>query len=98
MSFVVLGKGPGAVRVRFREGGVELRVRACVINGNDDMRRALRWVLEHPAPPAATVAGMPATAEEICRLLTRLAEHGVPLRSWGQPWESRCLQLEEVGG
>jgi hypothetical protein len=96
-NFVVLGKGPGAVRMRFHEGGIQLRVRTCVINGNDDMRRALRWVLDHPTPPAGALADAPATTEEICRLLTRLAAHGVSLRSWGQLWASWCLRLEEVG-
>lgn len=97
MSFITLGKGPSAVRVRFRNDSVELRVNASVINGNNDMRRALHWVLEHPSPPLDAIIELQTTADEVCLLLTRLVPHGVPLLAWGKSWASRCVRHLEVG-
>lgn len=96
MNFVILGKGPSAVRVRFRPDSVELRVNASVINGNDDMRRALRWVLDHPSPPHGAIPELRTTADEVCALLTRLVPHGVALRLWGRMWAARCEGHLEV--
>lgn len=96
MSFVTLGKGPRAVRVQFHSDSVELRFDSSVINGNDDMRRALRWVLDHPSSPAEAIPELQTTADEVCRLLTQLVPHGIPLRAWGPSWASRCVCHVEV--
>ncbi|GDY33981.1 hypothetical protein GTS_56140 [Gandjariella thermophila] len=98
MNYTVLGKGPHAVRVRFRPGGVELRVHGSLISGNQDMARALRWVLNHREASADDIAelGESVTLEDICRLLTDLAPHGVPLSAWGNWWSRECARRAEV--
>lgn len=97
MSFIVLGKGPDAVRLAFRENSVELRVGASVINGNDDMKRALQWVLDHRALDGEEIPELAATVNDICQLLTDLVPHGVPLCAWDSWWANRCDGRVEVG-
>ncbi|WP_328431810.1 hypothetical protein [Streptomyces sp. NBC_00453] len=97
MTYRVLGKGPGAVSLAFREDGVELRAQASVINGNDDMKRVLAWVLGHEAPAEGTVSQLGITVEDICRLLAALVPYGVPLQVWGEVWAGSSKRFVEAG-
>lgn len=91
---------PGTVRLLEHGGGVELRVGRSVLHGNEDLRRTIRFVLDHhdaPPPPAFGVLGNPpeAAARAVAQVLADLERAGVPLRTWGTRW--RAWVLEAVG-